>query len=404
MDAIRAYPPLRSRGDAFRMLWRSARSDFGPGAEEVVSDRAPAAGPAQQFSRIKLHVRGISKTYGASVVLKPLELKVIAGELLAVLGPSGSGKTTLLQIICGLVEPSSGRLVIDGRDETDNPADKRDIGVVFQNYALFPHLTVRENVAFPLQMRGTPADKVRSRVEATLAMVGLSEFASRFPRELSGGQQQRVALARCFVYRPSLILMDESLSALDKKLRDSMRIEIKRLHRETGATIIFVTHDQEEALALADRICLMNDGRIEQLGKPEDIYERPANTFVADFIGASNLIYGTIAAGGRIETADGALPLPDGCSAPVGEQAALVVRPEKLLLCKNDDGFLSGRVEESIYAGSETRLLVRLPSDTMLTVRRGAGLPPVAIGENVFLRWDRQEARLLEGRSAVAIT
>jgi putative spermidine/putrescine transport system ATP-binding protein len=404
MDAIRAYPPLRSRrGDAFRMLWRSARSDFGPGAEEVISDRAPAAGPAQQFSRIKLHVRGISKTYGASVVLKPLELKVIAGELLAVLGPSGSGKTTLLQIICGLIEPSSGRLIIDDRDETDNPADKRDIGVVFQNYALFPHLTVRENVAFPLQMRRTRAAKVRIRVEATLAMVGLSDFASRFPRELSGGQQQRVALARCFVYRPSLILMDESLSALDKKLRDSMRIEIKRLHRETGATIIFVTHDQEEALALADRICLMNDGQIEQLGKPEDIYERPANTFVADFIGASNLIYGTIAADGRIETADGVLPLPDGCSAPVGEQAALVVRPEKLLLCKSDDGLLSGRVEESIYAGSETRLLVRLPSETLLTVRRGAGLPPVAIGENVFMRWDREQGRLLEGHSATAI-
>jgi putative spermidine/putrescine transport system ATP-binding protein len=322
---------------------------------------------------------------------------------LAVLGPSGSGKTTLLQIICGLVEPSGGRLIIDGRDETDHPADKRDIGVVFQNYALFPHLTVRENIAFPLQMRRTPPAELRIRVEAALAMVGLSDFASRFPRELSGGQQQRVALARCFVYRPSLILMDESLSALDKKLRDSMRIEIKRLHRETGATIIFVTHDQEEALALADRICLMNDGQIEQLGKPEDIYERPANTFVADFIGASNLIYGTIAADGRIETADGVLPLPDGCSAPVGEPAALVVRPEKLLLCSSDDGFLSGRIEESIYAGSETRLLVRLPSETLLTVRRGAGLPPVAIGENVFMRWDREQARLLEGHSAAAI-
>jgi putative spermidine/putrescine transport system ATP-binding protein len=404
MDAIRAYPPLRSRrGDAFRMLRRPARNHFGPGADDMASDQAPANGPAQQSSGFKLHVRGISKAYGTSVVLKPLELKVIVGELLAVLGPSGSGKTTLLQIICGLVEPSGGRLIIDGRDETDNPADKRDIGVVFQNYALFPHLTVRENVAFPLQMRRTPAAEARIRVEAALAMVSLSDFASRFPRELSGGQQQRVALARCFVYRPSLILMDESLSALDKKLRDCMRIEIKRLHRETGATIIFVTHDQEEALALADRICLMNDGQIEQLGKPEDIYERPANTFVADFLGASNLIYGTIAADGSIATADGVLPLPHGCSATVGEQAALVVRPEKLLLCWCDDGFLSGRVEESIYAGSETRLLVRLPSKTLLAVRRGAGLPPVAIGENVFMRWDREQARLLEGHSAATI-
>lgn len=404
MDAISAFPRLRNRrGDAFRMLWRSARDELGPGPDDMASNQASPTGSAQDSSRVKLHVRGISKAYGASVVLKPLELKVVAGELLAVLGPSGSGKTTLLQIICGLLEPSAGRLIIDGRDETDNPADKRDIGVVFQNYALFPHLTVRENVAFPLQMRRMPANEVRTGTDAALAMVGLTDFANRFPRELSGGQQQRVALARCFVYRPSLILMDESLSALDKKLRDSMRIEVKRLHRETGATIIFVTHDQEEALALADRICLMNDGKIEQLGRPEDIYERPANTFVADFIGASNLIYGTVATDSRIETADGVLPLPEGCPAPVGERAALVVRPEKLLLCNSDDGFLSGQVAESIYAGSETRLLVRLPSDTLLTVRRGAGLPPVAIGENVFMRWDREQARLLEGRSAEAI-
>jgi putative spermidine/putrescine transport system ATP-binding protein len=352
---------------------------------------------------VKLHVRGISKSYGTSTVLKPLELKVFAGELLAILGPSGSGKTTLLQIICGLVEPSDGRLMIDGNDETDNPADKRDIGVVFQNYALFPHLTVRENVAFPLQMRRMSRAEVRARVEEALAMVGLSNFAERFPLELSGGQQQRVALARCFVYRPSLILMDESLSALDKKLRDSMRIEIKRLHRETGATIIFVTHDQEEALALSDRICLMNDGQIEQLGTPEDIYERPANTFVADFIGASNLIFGTVTADGRMESAEGVLPLPGDCAVEAGQHVALVIRPEKLLLCNSDAGILSGRVEESIYAGAETRLLVRLARGTLTTVRRDAGLPPVAIGEHVFMSWDRNQARLLEGRLATAV-
>jgi putative spermidine/putrescine transport system ATP-binding protein len=404
VDAIRAFPPSRSRGgSAFRMLWRSEPGGPSPGAHGIVSDDAPGMTPEQRSSQVKLHARGISKTYGASMVLKPLELKVFAGELLAVLGPSGSGKTTLLQIICGLVEPSGGRLMIDGNDETDNPADKRDIGVVFQNYALFPHLTVRENVAFPLQMRRRPADEVRAGVDATLAMVGLSDFANRFPHELSGGQQQRVALARCFVYRPALILMDESLSALDKKLRDSMRIEIKRLHRETGTTIIFVTHDQEEALALADRICLMNDGRIEQVGKPEDIYERPANAFVADFIGASNLIYGTITADGRIESADGLLPLPGDCVAQAGQQAALVVRPEKLLLCDSADGILSGRVEESIYAGAATKLLVRLARGGLITVRRDSGLAPVTIGEHVFIRWDRDEARLLQGRSAAAV-
>jgi putative spermidine/putrescine transport system ATP-binding protein len=404
MDALRASPLLQNRGsDAFRKHRRLAPGEAGPHGDDVASHREAQTGAQQQPAGVKLHVRGISKSYGTSTVLKPLELKVFAGELLAVLGPSGSGKTTLLQIICGLVEPSGGRLMIDGNDETDNPADKRDIGVVFQNYALFPHLTVRENVAFPLQMRRASKDEIRVRVEATLAMVGLSNFAERFPLELSGGQQQRVALARCFVYRPSLILMDESLSALDKKLRDSMRIEIKRLHRETGATIIFVTHDQEEALALSDRICLMNDGYIEQLGTPEDIYERPANTFVADFIGASNLIFGTITAEGRMESAEGLLPLPGNSSARTGQHVALVVRPEKLLLCDNGDGMLSGRVEESIYAGAETRLLVRLPGGTLMNVRRGAGLPPVAIGEQVFMRWDQNQARLLEGRATAAV-
>ncbi len=407
MDALRAFPPLRSRrGDAFRMAFgiprRFARNETEQEAAEATPVRETSEQAQEPSPRVKLHVRGVSKAYGAAMVLQPLELKVIAGELLALLGPSGSGKTTLLQIICGLVEPTGGRLIIDGRDETDNPADKRDIGVVFQNYALFPHLTVWENVAFPLQMRKTPAREVQDRVDATLAMVGLSDFAKRFPRELSGGQQQRVALARCFVYEPSLILMDESLSALDKKLRDSMRIEIKRLHRETGATIIFVTHDQEEALALADRICLMNEGRIEQLGAPEDIYERPSNTFVADFIGASNVMHGSIVSGG-IQTNDGVLPLPDGCKVPADGQAALVVRPEKLILCNRDKAFVSGCVEESIYAGSETRLLVRLASGTLMTVRRQAGLPPVAIGETVSIRWDREQARLLEGRRVSAV-
>lgn len=356
--------------------------------------------PAESSPRVKLHVRGVSKAYDAALVLQPMELKVYSGELLALLGPSGSGKTTLLQIICGLTEPTSGRLMIDGRDETDNPANKRDVGVVFQNYALFPHLTVRENVAFPLQMRRTPAGELRDKVEATLAMVGLTGFGDRFPRELSGGQQQRVALARCLVYQPSLILMDESLSALDRKLRDTMRIEIKRLHRQTGATIIFVTHDQEEALALADRICLMNEGRIEQLGTPEDIYERPRNTFVADFIGVSNVLHGQIEPGERIRTADGVLPLPAGCAARAGEQCALVVRPEKIVFCASHEALVSGRVDESIYAGSETKLLVRLPSGTLMTVRRQAGLPPVAIGESVSLRWDKEQARVLAGRPA----
>ena len=389
MDAADAFPSLRGalRDGAL------ARGAMHQVTEAARSDAAVPAAP-----RVKLQVRGISKAYGATVALQPMELQVHAGELLALLGPSGSGKTTLLQIVCGLTEPSGGRLLIDGRDETDNAASKRDVGVVFQNYALFPHLTVRENVSFPLQMRHTQAAELRRKVDATLAMVGLSGFDDRFPLQLSGGQQQRVALARCLVYQPSLILMDESLSALDRKLRDSMRIEIKRLHRQTGATIIFVTHDQEEALALADRICLMNEGRIEQVGTPEEIYERPGNAFVAEFIGISNLMAGRIEAA-RIATAEGALPLPASCARQDGTTGVLVVRPEKIMLCGASEALVSGAVEEKIYAGSETKLLVRLSGGSLMTVRRPAGLPPVGIGDSVALRWDKDEARFLESRA-----
>jgi len=400
MQVLSALSSLRTRRTAaFRLPWVFTRNEE---EHQAAVDRLETGSAGvtsvqgRERSRIKLHAQGLSKAYGASMALQPLELKVYSGELLALLGPSGSGKTTLLQVICGLIEPTGGRLIIDGRDETDKPVNKRDIGVVFQNYALFPHLTVRENVSFPLQMRKIAAADLREKVEATLAMVGLSDFSSRFPRELSGGQQQRVALARCLVYQPSLILMDESLSALDRKLRENMQIEIKRLHRETGATIIFVTHDQEEALALADRICLMNEGRIEQLGTPEDMYEQPRSAFVADFIGISNVMRGRVQSGGMIRTDDGSLPLPDGCEARAGEDGALIVRPEKMLLCAIDEAFVSGRVEETIYAGSETKLLVRLPSGTLITVRRQAGLPGVAIGEHVSIRWDKQQARLLE--------
>jgi putative spermidine/putrescine transport system ATP-binding protein len=406
MQVIGALSSLRPRRRAtvFRLPWVFTRNeDEHQVAVDMLEARSARVTSAQgrERSRIKLHAQGLSKAYGTSVALQPLELKVYSGELLALLGPSGSGKTTLLQVICGLVEPTGGRLIIDGRDETDKPVNKRDIGVVFQNYALFPHLTVRENVSFPLQMRKVAAADLREKVEATLAMVGLSDFGNRFPRELSGGQQQRVALARCLVYQPSLILMDESLSALDRKLRENMQIEIKRLHRETGATIIFVTHDQEEALALADRICLMNEGRIEQLGTPEDMYEQPRSAFVADFIGISNVMRGSVQSGGMIRTDDGNLPLPDGCEARSGQDGALIVRPEKMFLCAADEAFVSGRVEETIYAGSETKLLVRLPSGTLITVRRQAGLPGVAIGEHVSIRWDKQQARLLESGSAL---
>jgi putative spermidine/putrescine transport system ATP-binding protein len=355
-------------------------------AASAVSESAPL---------VKLHAQGLSKSYGTSVALQPIELKIRSGELLTLLGPSGSGKTTLLQLICGLIEPTGGRLIIDGKDHTATSANHRDIGVVFQNYALFPHLTVQENVAFPLEMRKLGAESIRSKVRDALAMVGLTEFEKRFPLELSGGQQQRVALARCLVYEPSIILMDESLSALDRKLRESMQIEIKRIHRETGTTIVFVTHDQEEALALSDRICLMNGGQIEQLGAPEDIYERPVSVFAAEFIGITNLLHGRVE-NGRLVTADGVLPLPYNCSAQDGELGALVIRPEKMTITQAAEGLVSGVVTESIYAGSETRVLIKLDSGTVLTVRRSSGLPPLLLGDMVSLVWEPKASQYLK--------
>ena len=367
----------------------------------MVRDSPVAAGsvtlPTPTRAAPKLAAIGISKQYGAVTALQPTDLEIARGELLTVLGPSGSGKTTLLQVICGLVEPTAGRLLIDGEDQTHTPVHRRRMGVVFQNYALFPHLTVQENVAFPLDVRRIPAAELARRVADTLDMVGLGGLRARFPRELSGGQQQRVALARCFVYEPSMILMDEPLGALDRKLRETMQIEIKRLHRQTGATIIFVTHDQDEALALSDRICLMDRARVEQIGTPQDIYERPASLFAADFIGISNVLRGRISDGGRmLATADGEFPIAAGGAA--GQEAAFVIRPEHMdvqAAAEAAPGGLRGVVIESVYAGAETRLLVALPSGAVVTIRRSPALRPIALGEAVAVGWSAQHARIL---------
>ena len=342
---------------------------------------------------VKLLVDGVSKRYGPVVALEPTRLEVRAGELLTLLGPSGSGKTTLLQLICGLVEPESGRIEVDGRDQTHTPVHQRDIGLVFQNYALFPHLTVGENVGFPLRMRGRPAAEIKSRVAAALEMVRLGHLAARFPRELSGGQQQRVALARCFVYQPSVILMDEPLGALDKKLREHMQIEIKRLHRETGATIVYVTHDQEEALALSDRICLMNLARIEQVGTPAEIYERPRSAFAADFIGLSTMLRGRLRTG-ALDTPDGVFALPPDANARDGDEAALVIRPERLTLDTGANA-APATVTETVYAGAETRLMLALASGTPAVLRLPVGATPPHIGAAVTARWEPASAVLV---------
>lgn len=349
---------------------------------------------ATEAASTKVLVEKISKRYDEVTALHAVDLAVAPGELMTILGPSGSGKTTLLQIICGLVAPTSGRLIIDNKDQTYTPVHRRDIGLVFQSYALFPHLTVSENVAFPLEMRKMTPLTIRTKVFDALDMVGLTHLADRLPSALSGGQQQRVALARCFVYQPSVILMDEPLGALDRKLRESMQIEIKRLHRDTGATIIFVTHDQEEALALSDRICVMNDARIEQVGTPREIYERPRTAFAADFVGISNILRGRLEGADVLVTSDGKFALPPHTSAGASE-GALAIRPEHFTINGGGDQSIAGTVIEAVYAGSETRLLVSLPSGQVFTVRQPAGAPQIDIGSNVQLGWQTQNSVFL---------
>lgn len=337
----------------------------------------------------KLQVRGIAKRYGEIDALLPTDLTISSGEFLTLLGPSGSGKTTLLQMICGLVPPSQGRVIIDGQDQTDTPVHKRDIGLVFQHYALFPHLTVAENIAFPLEMRGLKSSDVRTKVKDALELVRLSELGNRFPRELSGGQQQRVALARCFVYQPSVILMDEPLGALDRKLREHLQVEIKQLHRKTGATIIYVTHDQEEALAMSDRICLMNQARVEQVASPRDIYARPETSFAARFIGTSNVLEGKAERGGqRPGVRCGARSFGTQEHQFVeGEDVALVVRPEAISLGGSGENSIKGRVIETIFGGADVSVLTETEEYGTLVCRVNATSPIPALGDLVELGW-----------------
>jgi len=351
----------------------------------------------------KLLLAGLTKRYGAFTALAPTDLSVQEGEFLTLLGPSGSGKTTLLQMIAGLTPPSGGQLFVDGEDWADRPVNQRGMGMVFQHYALFPHMTVAENVAFPLQMQKLSAASVRARVEATLATVQLAEFAGRFPQELSGGQQQRVALARCFVANPRLVLMDEPLGALDKALRETMQLEIRRMHKQYGATVIYVTHDQEEALVMSDRICVMNHARVEQIGTPEQIYADPETLFAATFIGHSNVLKGKrVSVDGdtaRIRTAYGEFQGGYRARDRGTEDVALITRPEQTHLGPVPDAAfdgVAGTLCDRIYVGEQTRLLVRLADATEFMLRHDptAG-PPPAIGEPVWLHWRKSLARVV---------
>ena len=325
-----------------------------------------------------VRLQGVSKRFGDLTAVREMDLDIPRGQFFTMLGPSGCGKTTTLRMIAGFEEPSDGTVLLDGEDVTGLPPFKRATNTVFQTYALFPHLSVERNVAFGLQRKRVSKEEIRRRVSEELERVGLAAHANRKPRQLSGGQQQRVALARALVNRPAVLLLDEPLGALDLKLRKQLQVELKRIQQDVGITFVYVTHDQEEALTMSDRIAVMNHGVIEQLGEPEEIYERPRTTFVAGFIGVSNLMPGEVVSTGtgtaELRLDAGVTVRTGAAGVGVGERAHAVVRPEKLQLRRANgaapDGRASvdGQVESSLYMGTATQVIVRLTDDTRMTV------------------------------------
>ncbi len=323
-----------------------------------------------------LLIEGVGKRFGDVVALDHVSLQVAQGELLTILGPSGSGKTTLLKVVAGFETPDGGRVTVGGAEITSLPPAKRDIGMVFQNYALFPHLSVAANVAFPLEMRNVAKPEIERRVAEALAMVELKGYEARLPRQLSGGQQQRVALARAIVFNPRLLLLDEPFGALDRKLRETMQLEVRRLQRRLGLTTIFITHDQEEALVLSDRIAVMNRGTIQQIATTTEIYERPANDFVADFVGESNIFHGTMSAPGTV-TLDGGRALQVRSDRPAGAKVGVLMRPERF--APSGANAFGGEVIESVYLGTSFKLRLACEGSLELLVRQPArGALPAA--------------------------
>ena len=350
-----------------------------------------------------LTFEGVHKSFGDMRALHPISLSIASGEFLTLLGPSGSGKTTLLNIAAGYLAPDGGRVVLAGRDLTPLPPRQRNIGMVFQSYALFPHMNVFENVAYGLRARRRPQAEISSRVGAALATVKLEGFEWRAVQQLSGGQQQRVALARALVIEPDLLLMDEPLGALDRQLRKHVQIEIRRMHVAARRTTIYVTHDQEEALVMSDRIAIMSQGRVEQVGTPDELYRSPSNVFVATFLGESNLLPVAearadakgcafrIAGDSALWTIPAAPPAsPDGL--------VLLVRPEHLAFARSEEPALAGTIAEVVYLGELTAVRVALDAGRDVWMRQ-MNLSPLKPGEKVRVRWDPASVRLLKAEA-----
>ena len=361
--------------------------------------------PPKRGAHIEL--QNLSKFYGTFTAVENVNLSFNAGEFITFLGPSGSGKSTTLMMIAGFAVPSSGDITVNERSIIQEPVHKRNIGMVFQNYALFPHLTVAQNVAFPLEMRRIGRNEIAERVKRSLAAVRLEQFGERRPAQLSGGQQQRVALARALVFEPPVLLLDEPLGALDAKLREEMKFELKQLHHNVGATIIFVTHDQEEALTLSDRIAVFNRGKVVQCGTPEALYNQPENRFVADFIGESNLLHGTVqeacSDGCRFRLTQGVeflAPLRPGWSDP-RKTATYMLRPEPVVLgaaAESKDICIDARIEEFLFVGNAVKYLLRIGAETFIKARTQATTQSRSFrtGDTIKVGWNREDMLLVD--------
>lgn len=330
----------------------------------------------------------LTKHFGAHVAVEDLSLAVEKGEFVSLLGPSGCGKTTTLQMIAGFVAPTSGAITLEGKSLLAIKPNQRGLGIVFQSYALFPHMTAAENVAFGLEMQGVDREERRKRVAETLQLVGLSAFADRYPRKMSGGQQQRVALARALVIRPQILLLDEPLSNLDAKLREEMQIELRQIQRTVGTTTILVTHDQAEAMALSDRIVVMNQGKAEQIGPPHQTYERPATPFVASFLGKTNLIEAEVVPGEKAALVGGTTwPIP----AQFNGRVVLSIRPEKIGFSSPGNGGLSGTVKTRIFQGNHWLYQIDTAGGLVTVIRQNSGEAMPAEGDAVNIIWNASD-------------
>jgi spermidine/putrescine transport system ATP-binding protein len=354
-----------------------------------------------------ISIDGVSKRFGDVVAVQDVSLDIAEGEFITLLGPSGCGKTTTMRMIAGFEEPDAGRILLRGDDVVGVPPNKREVNMCFQHYALFPHMSVGSNIAYGLKLKKVPKAERQQRVEEMLALVGLAGYTERKPAQLSGGQQQRVALARALVNRPAALLLDEPLGALDVKLRKQMQLELKRIQHELGTTFVYVTHDQEEALSMSDRIAVMKDGVIEQLGTPRDVYEHPATPFVADFVGVLNAL------AFRVDETSGAdaimrlgdrdrVIVPAGGSVEQGAQLLVAVRPERVRVhvadvAANGGSRVAGRVDDVVYLGTLTQFHIATAAGATIVAHRLSDEDTASIdrGQAVTLTWDREDASIL---------